>query len=151
MGAAQTFQVSLGHKLALSLYSANLRRAASTQVSTDRHLFFFRSGEQPILRCASAWCPSVELLGRKSSPLRSESVGINYFESNKSYRAHHNITFLRALTLTLKLDPEFLAGNYTTEKQLEGKKGFAAIYSIMGTFNVSAIHPELRSSIDGHV
>ncbi|KAI5480470.1 zinc finger, RING-type and FHA domain containing protein [Pseudohyphozyma bogoriensis] len=47
--------------------------------------------------------------------------------------AHHNITFLRSLILTLQLDPAYKAGNYAVGDQPQaGKEAFAAIYSAWG-------------------
>lgn len=47
--------------------------------------------------------------------------------------AHHNITFLRSLVLTLQLDPAFKSGNYKDDEQPQaGKRAFAAIYSSWG-------------------
>lgn len=49
--------------------------------------------------------------------------------------SHHNITFLRSLVLTLRLDPAFKNGKYLKgEEPIEGLKAFAAIYSGWGEF-----------------
>lgn len=50
--------------------------------------------------------------------------------------AHHNVTFLRSLVLTLSLDPKFQDGNYAPDDQPQaGKRAFAAIYSSWGAFS----------------